>query len=155
MFTRIRKCVLHVTLVIYLERWGICDIFTWYRPERYVCNTVPFQIFNSNVENNSFQLAQRAFPSSFFFFSLFLFWFFFLKKRGFFFQGARGAIIGFTARAFQTDATIRLAIFFKELFKNISEIYLQGRLTVKAQTVCLDLGPLCSISTSLPPCQSH
>ena len=68
-----------------------------------------------------------------------------------FFQGARGAIIGFTARAFQTDATIRLAIFFKELLKNISEIYLQGRLTAKAQTVCLELGPLCSTSTPFPP----
>ena len=66
--------------------------------------------------------------------------FFFLKTRGFFFQGARGAIISFTARAFQTDATIRLAIFFKELLENISEIYLQGRLTAKAQTVCLELG---------------
>ena len=67
------------------------------------------------------------------------------------FQGARGAIIGFTARAFQTDATIRLAIFFKELLKNMSEIYLQGRLTAKAQTVWLDLGPLRSISKFPPP----
>ena len=54
-------------------------------------------------------------------------------------EGARDVIIGFTARAFQTDATIRLAIFFKELLKNISEIYLQGRLTAKAQTVCLEV----------------
>ena len=67
-----------------------------------------------------------------------------------FFQGARGANIGFTAREFQTDAAKRLAIFLKELLKNISEIYLQGRLTAKAQTVCLELGPLCSISTNLP-----
>ena len=59
-------------------------------------------------------------------------------------------IIGFTARAFQTDATIRLAIFFKELLTNMSEIYLQGRLTAKAQTVWLELGPLRSISKSPP-----
>ena len=89
-----------------------------------MCKTVPFQIFNSNAKNNSFQLVRTAFPSLFFFS---------------FFQGARGAIIGFTAPAFQTDATIRLAIFFKELLKNISEIYLQGRLTAKAQTVCLEV----------------
>ena len=96
-----------------------------------MCKTVPFQIFNSNAKNNSFQLVRTAFPSSSFF--LFLFFFFFLKKRGFFFfKGARGAIIGFTDRAFQTDATMRLTIFFKELLKNISEIYLQGRLTAKA-----------------------
>ena len=49
---------------------------------------------------------------------------------------------------FQTDATIRLAIFFKDLLKNIGEIYLQGRFTAKAQTVCLELGPLFSISKS-------
>ena len=87
---------------------------------------------------------RTAFPSLLFSFP------FFLKKRSFFFQGARGAIIGFTAPAFQTDATIRLAIFFKELLKNMSEIYLQGRLTAKAQTVWLDLGPLRSIS-KFPP----
>ena len=52
---------------------------------------------------------------------------------------------------FQTDATIRLAIFFKDLLKNIGEIYLQGRLTAKAQTVCLELGPLFSISKSPLP----
>ena len=101
-----------------------------------MCKTVPFQIFNSNAKNNSFQLVRTAFPSLFFFS---FFSFFFLKKPGFFFQGARDVIIGFTARAFQTDATIRLAIFFKELLKNISEIYLQGRLTAKAQTVCLEV----------------
>ena len=67
------------------------------------------------------------------------------------FQGARGAIIGFTARAFQTDVTIRLAIFFKELLKNMSQIYLQGRLTAKEQAVRLELGPLRSISKSPPP----
>ena len=122
----------------------MCDIFTWYRPEGYVCKTVPFQIFNSNAKKKkSFQLVRTAFPSFFFFF---FFSFFFFSKNTGFFQGARGAIIGFTARAFQTDATIRLAIFFKELLKNISEIYLQGRLTAKAQTVCLELGPLCSTS---------
>ena len=84
----------------------------------------------------AFSWCERPFPlfSSFPFFLSF-----FLKKRGVFFQGARGA-------------TIRLAIFFKELLKNISEIYLQGRLTAKAQTVCLELGPLFSISKSpLPP----
>ena len=101
-----------------------------------MCKTVPFQIVNSNAKNNSFQLVRTAFPSLFFFS---FFPFFFLKKPGFFFQGARDVIIGFTARAFQTDATIRLAIFFKELLKNITEIYLQGRLTAKAQTVCLDV----------------
>ena len=114
-----------------------------------MCKTVPFQIFNSNAKNNSFQLVRTAFPSLFFFS---FFPFFFSKNPGFFFQGARDVIIGFTARAFQTDATIRLAIFFKELLKNISEIYLQGRLTAKAQTVCLELGLLFSISKSpLPP----
>ena len=77
--------------------------------------TVPFQIFNSNAKNNSFQLVLTAFHSSFFFF-------FFLKNRGVFFQGARVAIIGFTARAFQTDATIWLAIFFKDSLENIGEI---------------------------------
>ena len=114
-----------------------------------MCKTVPFQIFNSNAKNNSFQLVRTACPSLFFFS---FFPFFFSKNAGFFFQGARDVVIGFTARAFQTDATIRLAIFFKELLKNISEIYLQGRLTAKAQTVCLELGLLFSISKSpLPP----
>ena len=119
-----------------------------------MCKTVPFQIFNSNAKKNSFRLVRTAFPSFF----LFLFSFFFPQKTRFFFQGARGAIISFTARAFQTDvdATIRLAIFFNELLKNIREIYLQGRLTAKAQTVCLELGSLCSISTPRPAaCQSH
>ena len=108
--------------------------------------TVPFQIFSTMQKNNSFQLVRTAFPSSFF---LFLFSFFFRKNHWFFFQGARGAIIGLTARAFefQTDATIRLAIFYKELLENMGE----GRLTAKAQTVCLKLGPLCSISKSPPP----
>ena len=116
---------------------GVCDIFTWYRPEDYVCKlTVPFQIFNTNATNNSFQLVRRAFPSFFFSFPFFLF--FFSKNTGFFFQGARGA-------------NIRLAILFKELLKNISKIYLQGRLKANAQTVCLGLGPLCSISKSPPP----
>ena len=73
-----------------------------------MCKTVPFQIFNSNAKNNSFQLVRTAFPSFFFLISFFPF--FFLKKRGVFFQGARGAIIGFIARAFQTDATIWLAL---------------------------------------------
>ena len=54
--------------------------------------TVPFQIFNGNAKNNSFQLVLTAFHSSFF-----------SKIAGFFFQGARGAIIGFNARAFQTE----------------------------------------------------
>ena len=113
-----------------------------------MCKTVPFQIFNSNANKNSFQLVRTAFPS-FVFFSFFPP--FFSQKTRVFFQGARGSIIGFTARAFQTDA-IRLAIFFKELLKNISEIYLQGRLTAKAQTVCLEPGPLRFISKSpLPP----
>ena len=89
--------------------------------------TGPFQIFNSNAKNNSFQLVLTAFHSSFFFF--------FLKNRGVFFQGARGAIIGFNARAFQTDATIWLAIFFKDLLENMGEIYLQGKLTTKPQTL--------------------
>ena len=115
-----------------------------------MCKTVPFQIFNSNAKNNSFQLVRTAFPSFFYFLVSFLP--FFSLKKAVFFQGARGAITGFTAPAFQTDATIRLAIFFKDLLRNISEIYLQGRLTAKAQTVCLELGPLFSISKSpLPP----
>ena len=70
-------------------------------------------------KNDSFQLVRTAFPSSFF-----LFFFFFAKIAGFlFFQGARVAIIGLTPRAFefQTDATIRLAIFFKELLENMGE----------------------------------
>ena len=33
----------------------------------------------------------------------------------------------------------------------MSEIYLQGRLAAKAQTVWLELGPLCSISKFPPP----
>ena len=33
----------------------------------------------------------------------------------------------------------------------MSEIYLQGRLTAKAQTVWLDLGPLRSLSKFPPP----
>ena len=84
-----------------------------------------------------------AFHSSFFFF--------FLKNRGVFFQGARGAIIGFNARAFQTDATIWLAIFFKDLLENMGEIYLQGKLTAKPQTLWLELGRLGSISKSPTP----
>ena len=85
----------------------------------------------------SFQLVRTVFPSFFFSFPFFLF--FFSKNAGFFFQVARGAIIGFSARVFQADATIRPAIFFKDLLKNISEIYLEGKLTGKAQTVCLEL----------------
>ena len=73
-----------------------------------MCKTVPFQIFNSNAKNNSFQLVRTAFPSFFFLISFFPF--FSSKNAVFFFEGARGAIIGFIARAFQTDATIRLAL---------------------------------------------
>ena len=80
---------------------------------------------------------RTVFPSFFFSFPFFLF--FFSKNAGFFFQVARGAIIGFSARVFQADATIRPAIFFKDLLKNISEIHLEGKLTGKAQTVCLEL----------------
>ena len=32
-----------------------------------MCMTVPFQIFNSNAKNNSFQLVRTAFPFCFFF----------------------------------------------------------------------------------------
>ena len=66
---------------------------------------------------------------------------FFSHKSVFFFQGARGTIIGFTARAFLTDITYELAIFFKELLETMGE----GRRTAKTQAVCLELGPLCSI----------
>ena len=134
--------------MLYTWNDGVCDIFTWYRPEGYVCKTVPFQIFSSNAKNNSFQLVRTAFPSFFFLF--------FSKNADFFPKVGGEAIIGFTTRAFQKDATILLAIFFKELLKTISEIYLQGRLTAKAQTVWLDLGPLRSISKFPPsPCQNH
>ena len=44
--------------------------------------TVPFQIFNGNAKNNSFQLVLTAFHSSFFFF--------FLKNRGVFFSRCEG-----------------------------------------------------------------
>ena len=92
--------------VIYLER-GVCNIFTWYRPEDYVYKkTVSFQILKSNATKNSLQLVRTAFPSFFFFLFLYSF-FFFSHKKGFFFQGARGTIIGFTARAFPTDINIR------------------------------------------------
>ena len=49
--------------------------------------TVPFQIFNSNAKNNSFQLVRTAFHSSSFFF-------FFSKIAGFFFKvrGARSLV---------------------------------------------------------------
>ena len=49
--------------------------------------TVPFQIFNGNAKNNSFQLVLTAFHSSFFFF-------FSQKSRGFFFKvrGARSLV---------------------------------------------------------------
>ena len=95
-----------------------------------MCKTVPFQIFNSNATNNSFQLVQTAFPSFFFFFSKHAGFFFFSRCEG---------------------RKIQLAIFFKELLKNKSEVYLHGRLIAKAQTVCLGLGPLCSISESPLP----
>ena len=71
--------------------------------------------------------------------------FFFLIKR-FFFQVARGRIIGFTARAFQTDANVRACNLFNRRFlETMGEMYLQGRRTAKTQGVCLELGPLCSI----------
>ena len=102
--------------------------------------------FSIAMQKKSLSVSANGRP----FLLFFSFPFFFFSKNAVFFQGARGANIGFTAREFQTDAAIGLAIFFKELLKNISEIYLQGRLTAKAQTVCLELGPLCSISTNLP-----
>ena len=52
-----------------------------------MCKTVPFQIFNSNAKNNSFQLVRSAFPSLLFSFP------FSLKKRIFFkVRGARSLV---------------------------------------------------------------
>ena len=68
-------------------------------------------LFRFSIAMQKKQLSVSANGLSFFFFSFPFFLFFFSKNAGFFFQGARGAIIGFTSPAYQTDATILLAIF--------------------------------------------
>ena len=45
------------------------------------------------------------------------------------------------------------AISFKELLDTVGKIYCQGKRTTKKQAVCLELGPLCSISEFPLPTQ--
>ena len=111
-----------------------------------MCKTVPFQIFNSDAKNNRFQLVRTAFPS------LFFFSFFFSKKnRGFCFSRCEGRDNWFHRSSVPDGRNYTACNLLKELLKNISVIYLQGRLTAKEQTVYLELGPLRSISKSFPP----
>ena len=46
-----------------------------------------------------------------------------------------------------------LPISFKESLETVGKIYCQGKRTTKAQAVCLELGPLCSISEFPLPTQ--
>ena len=55
-------------------------------------------------------------------------------------------MFGFTARAFWRVEICGLAVSFKELLETVGKIYCQGKRTTKTQAVCLELGPLCSIS---------
>ena len=47
----------------------------------------------------------------------------------------------------------RLAISFKELLEIVGKIYCQGKRTNEKQAVCLELGPLCSITEFPLPTQ--
>ena len=62
-------------------------------------------------------------------------------------------MFGFTARAFWRVEICGLAISFKELLETVGKIYCQGKRTTKKQAVCLELGPLCSISEFPLPTQ--
>ena len=107
--------------------------------------TVPFQIFNSNAKTNSFQLVRTAFPS---FFLVSFPPLFFSYTRGFF-SRCEGRDHWFHRSSVPDGRNYTTC--FKDLLKNISEIYLQGGIIAKVQTVCLELSPLCSISTPPPP----
>ena len=96
-------------------------------------------------KNNSFQLVRTAFPSFFFLISFFPF---FSSKNAVFFWRCEGRDHWFH-RSSVPDGRNYTACF-KDLIKNISEIYLQGRLTAKVERVCLELSPLCSISNTPP-----
>ena len=62
-------------------------------------------------------------------------------------------MFGFTARAFWRVEICGLAISFRELLETVGKIYCQGKRTTKTQAVCLELGPLCSISEFPLPTQ--